>query len=281
MGGLIGPVGGLVEVPFTSSEPEDVESRSTYTKALSGRLTEQRGPRQNRAWQCSIDTGRPDDHHMLDQIDRGLLGDGPHVWYSAMARVTNILTPAQTMFTEDTWAGGAQGGAGQALDGTLYARSLVAGIAERVELVDLVPVPKGMPIVVSSYISTHPASPAMLYVDEVDPEGRISTTGAIEPSRALVDTHSASVAADRHAVRAVVQFVPSVRTVALYVRVVGALMVTMPAVTLTHRPQGWATGRGCTTASLNLGGRDPRFAFESEDGWGRRESRSFTIHELG
>lgn len=281
MGGLIGPVGGLVEVPFTSAEPEEMEGRSVYIKALSGRITEQRGPRSRRSWDCSIDTSRPDDHHMLDQLNAGLLGAGPHVWYSAMARVTNILTPIQSRFEEDTWVGGAQGGAGQASDDTVYARSLVAGLAEQMALVDLVPVPRGMPLAVSAYISTHPESPAMLYVDEVDPEGRISTTGVIEPSRALVDTHSASVAANQHAERAVVQFTPSVRTVALYVRVVGALMVTMPAVSITFRPMGWSTGRGCTTASLNLTGSDPRFAFESEDGWGRRESRTFTIRELG
>lgn len=280
MGGLIGPVGGLVHVPFTSSEPEDLESRSTYSKALSGRVTEQRGSRSRRTWSCSVDVARPDDHHMLDQIADGLLGDGPHIWYSASARVTNVLTPAQSKFTEDTWAGGAQGGAGEASGEVPYARSYTAGIAEQMELVGLVPVPKGMPTTVSVYISTHPASPAMLYVDEVDPEGRV-VGGTIQPTRALVDTHQVSVAADQHAQRAIVTFTPSVRTVALRVRVVGALMLTMPAVTFTHRAMRWATGRGCLTASLNLTGRDPSLAQESADGWGSRESSTFTIHELG
>lgn len=280
MGGFIGPIGGLVEVPFTSSEPEDLAARSTYRTALSGRVTEQRGPRARRKWDCAIDISRPEDHQMLDQIAADMFDAGPHVWYSAISRVTNILTPDQSLFREGTWTGGAQGGAGTASDDTPYARSYTAGLAEQMALGSLAPIPSGMPVTASIYISTHPASPAMLYVDEVDPEGRL-VGGVIQPSRALVDTHQASVAANQHAQRVAVTFTPSVRTVALRIRVVGALMLTMPAVSFTFRPMGWSTGRGCLSASINLGGSDPRLAFESEDGWGRRESRTFTIQELG
>lgn len=269
MGGFFGPVGGLVHVPFTSSEPEEVGSRSTYTQALSGRVTEQRGPRPRRKWDCSIEISRPDDHHMLDQIAAGLFGPGPHVWYSAMARVTNILTPWESMFAENTWSRGAHGGAGATSDGTPYVRSRTSDPSTTMALARDVAVPTQFPLAVSAYISTHPSTAATLYVDEVDPEG------------AVVATHQASVAADRWAVRAVVLFTSSVRTVAVRLRVSGALMMTLPAVSLTHRPMGWSAGRGCIAASINLGGSDPRFAFESKDGWGRRESRSFTIHELG
>lgn len=278
MGGLFGPVGGLVHVPFTSSEPESVEPRSTYIRAISGRVTEQRGPRPRRTWDCSVDISMPDQHHMLDQIAAGAFGRGPHVWYSAMSRVTNILTPIQSLFEENTWVGGGQGGAGEASDGTPYARSVVADIAEQVSIVDLIPVPRGMPVVASVYISTHSESPAMLYVDEVDPEGRILGNAVFPPS-SLVETHSASVASGQWAQRASVSFTPSVRTVALRIRVVGALMVTMPAVSITHRLMDWSAGRGCITASINLDTSDPSLASEREDG--RRESRSFTIRELG
>lgn len=280
MGGFFGPIGGLIHVPFTSSESEEPGPRSAYRKALSGRITEQRGPRGRRKWDCSIDTSRPEDHQMLDQIEADLFGLGPHVWYSAMSRVTNILTPSQSMFREGTWAGGAQGGAGTASDDTPYARSYTSGLAEQMGLGSLVPIPGDVPVTASIYISTHPASPAMLYVDEVDPEGRLEG-GVIQPSRALVDTHQASVAANQHAQRVAITFTPSVRTVALRIRVVGALMLTMPAVSFTFRPMDWSAGRGCLSASINLGSSDPRLAFESEDGWGRRESRTFTIHELG
>lgn len=281
MGGLFGPVGGLVELPFTSSEPEERGAQSVYREALSGRVTEQVVTRRaRRTWPCETDVARPDDRQMLEQIADGLFGKGPHVWYSASARITNVLTPDQSKFLGDTWAGGATGGAGNASDGVPYARSYTAGIAEQMELVGLVPVPSRMPVTASVYISTHPASPAMLYVDEVDPEGRV-VGGSIQPTGALVDTHQASVAADQHAQRATVAFTPSVRTVALRLRVVGALMLTMPAVTFTHRPMRWGTGRGCLTASINLGNRNPLLAQESDDGWGSRESSSFTIHELG
>lgn len=281
MGGIFGPVGGLVEVPFTSSEPEERGARSVYRTALSGRVTEQvttRSPR--RKWTCETDIARPDDRQMLEQIADGAFGKGPHVWYSASARITNVLVPDQSKFLEDTWAGGSEGGAGSASDDVPYARSYTSGVAQQMELRGLVPVPHGMPVTASIYISTHPASPAMLYVDEVDPEGRVEG-GVIQPPRALVDTHQASVAADTHAQRVAVTFTPSVRTVALRIRVVGALMITMPAVTFTYRAMRWSAGRGCLTASINLGKRNPLLAQESDDGWGSRESSTFTIHELG
>lgn len=278
MSGLIGPVGGLESVWFTNSEPESVDSRHTYTKALSGRVTAQRSPRPRRSWSCGMDESLPEDYHVVEQLASW---PSPLVWYSAAACRSNVLTPKASLFEGGTWTGGATGGAGDSSDDTRYYYSRVAGIAETMRLVDLVPVPNEGPISVGVYISTHPASPAMLYVDEVDPEGRISTTGAIEPSRALVGTHSASVAANQHAQRAVVQFTPSVRTVALNIRVVGALMISAPSVTFTASALPWATGRGCLTSVIDLGGEQHHFGQVASDGFMRVTSRSFTITELG
>lgn len=270
MGGFIGPVGGLVEVPFTSSEPEDVPSRSTYRTALSGRVTEQRGPRGRRTWDCSIDVSRPDDHHILDQVSAGMIGKGPYVWYSAMARVTNILTPDQSMMMGGSWSGGAEGGAGVTSDSVRYLGSLTGGLDSVIFIRDAIPVPSEHPLAVSVYVSTHPSKVAWLHVTELDPEG--ATVGT---------PWTTSVPADTHAHRAAITITTSPRTVSVRVMVTSALMVTLPSLSITSRPMGWSAGRGCVSASLNLRGSDPRLAFESADGWGRRESRTFTIHELG
>ncbi|MEO9246472.1 hypothetical protein ABDK96_02110 [Citricoccus nitrophenolicus] len=118
-------------------------------------------------------------------------------------------------------------------------------------------------------MSTHPTTAATVSVEEVDPEG------------AVVRTHRATVPANVHARRVVLPMVASLRTVAVRIHVIGALMLALPAVTLTRAVQPWASGRGCINAVVHMAGEDPQLAFEVPHDWGRRAGRSFTIHELG
>lgn len=266
MSGLIGPVGGLESLWFTTSEPESVNPRHAYSEALSGRVTAQRGPRPRRVWACGMDESLPEDYQVLEQLASWR---DPLVWYSANSCRSNVLTPDASVFRSGTWTGGAEGGAGMASDGARYLISRVSGLAATVRLVQPVPVPNDGPVTVSAYLSTHPATIGGLVVEELDPES------------AVVATHSKSIPANTHAERAVASFKPSARTVAVRISVTGALMVAAPSVTFTASALPWATGRGCLAAVIDLGGEQHHFGKVAPDGFMRVASRSFTIHELG
>src|SRR5690606_29615693 len=131
------------------------------------------------------------------------------------------------------WTGGDAGGAGTAGDAR-YLASETGGLGSAFALARDLPVPAQSPLSVSAHISTHPAASATFRVTELDPEG--ATVGT---------PHNNLVIGDQHAFRSAMSFTTSVRTVAIRIQVLGALMVTMPAVTLTREVQPWASGRGC------------------------------------
>lgn len=271
MGALLGPVGGLERVASPTSEPVEEGQRFVTRTALSGKVTAQRLTRQKRVWPCSEGTIRPEDAAILEWLAAGGRYDqsSGYVWYSSYSLVTNMLTPAESFMEDGTWTGGAAGGAGDA-DDARYLASETGGVGSVFELARTLPVPAQSPVAVSAYISTHPAQTARLEVTELDPEG--ATVGV---------PHVSTVPADTHAHRAAVTFTSSVRTVALRIRVLDALMRTMPAVTLTRAVQPWASGRGCAHAIVMITGEDPQLAAETPTNWARRHGRTFTIQELG
>lgn len=264
---LIGPVGGLIQLHGSSSVDVTRPARVTKSVALSGRVRSQRGPAPRREWDVQVGSAYPEHFQALQQLEAGAYGPGPFVFYDEYAQVTNMLSPAQSGMGASAWTGGAQGGAGTASDGTRYLRSITTGIGETVSLVEPLAVPSGFPLTAAAYLSTHPANSATLYVDEIDPEG------------ALVGTHQATVGANQHAKRAVVSIKTSVRTVAIRLRVVGALMTTLPSVTLTDKAMPWAHGAGCPTVTFDLSGHAVLKAVAHPNG--RRASYSMTVHELG
>lgn len=264
---LIGPVGGLIQLHGSSSVEVTRPARVTKKVALSGRVTSQRGPAPRREWGVSVGSAYPEHFQALQQLEAGAYGAGPFVFYDEYAQVTNMLSPAQSLMADSAWTGGAQGGAGTASDGTRYLRSITTGVGGTVSMVDPLAVPGGFPLTVAAYLSTHPANSATAYFDEIDPEG------------ALVGTHQATVGADQHATRASVSITTSVRTVSIRLRVVGALMTTLPSVTLTDKAMPWAHGAGCPTVTFDLGGHAVLKAVAHPNG--RRASYSMTVHELG
>ena len=65
-GGLLGPVGGLEQVWFTSKESMSKGSRFVTRTALSGRSHAQVLPRQARTWECEIPYDAPQEGHIVD-----------------------------------------------------------------------------------------------------------------------------------------------------------------------------------------------------------------------
>jgi hypothetical protein len=268
---LLGPVGGLERVAATTSEPVGSEPRVLTTRAISGAVRAQILPRARRVWECTESTVTPEDAAVLEMLSQHLQygGTSGYVWYSSYAQVTNLLTPDESALLGSSWSGGVVGGAGRTADGNRFLVSRNAGAGIAVTLTDRLAVPAERPVTASVYVSAHPGDEARVQVREWDAAGLV------------VDTHVHVVPAGSVSQRAVVSFTTSLRTVSLSFDVFSPLMVALPAVTLTAAVQPWASGRGCRNALVNLTGEDPQLAFESATHYGRRASRSFTIHELG
>lgn len=274
MGALLGPVGGLEKVASPTTEPVEWEPRITFREYVSGRRQVQMWPAPPRDWACSENTVSPEDAALLQWMAGGHRFDLSNglVWYSSYSQVTNMLTPEESFMGDGRkpgWTGGSVAGAGVTADKTRYLLSRTASPGETIRLTEPLPVPGQRDVTVSAYITSYPGPSATLRVVELDPMGD------------TVGTHPFTVPSDTHALRAAVSFTTSLRTDTLRIEVVGANMVTMPAVTLTRTVQPWAPGRGCRRAMIILTGETPQLAFEVPNDWGRRHAQAFTIHEIG
>ena len=96
-------------------------------------------------------------------------------------------------------------------------------------------------------------------------EGRVHKAQTNDTDRRLVHT-----------------FTTSGETVALNIRVSGAVIVVDPQVTLTDRPVPWSPGAGCLNAYLaTVPSRDAQAAYIVANDWGRRSAYSWVIREIG
>ena len=127
-GGLLGPVGGLEQVWFTSKESMSKGSRFVTRTALSGRSHAQVLPRQARTWACEIPYDAPQEGQILDQLETRVARQRePLVWYPADALGTNMLDPGasqmDTEWWEDVESGGARVQPGDGLPGPRFLSS--------------------------------------------------------------------------------------------------------------------------------------------------------------
>ncbi len=266
---LIGPVGGLIRLHGSSSVDVTTPERLVKTTGLGGRAVAQRLPAGQREWSVNVDSAYPEHVALLRALDRGPFGPGPFVWYDELAQSSNILTPAQGWMEDDAWTGGMFGGAGSTVDGKVqWLSSRVAAPGQAMGPTEDVPVPAGVPVSTSAYISTHPATTATLRVIEIDPQGA-----------QVGDPWQATIPPGTFAARPVISRTTSLQTVALRIFMVSPLMVTMPAVSLTTEALPWTDGMGCTTAVFDLTGHSVRKAVPAPRG--RRIGYPLTVHELG
>ena len=127
-GGMLGPVGGLEQVWFTSKESMSKGSRFVTRTALSGRSHAQVLPRQARTWACEIPHDAPQEGHALDQLETWVAHQRePLVWYPADALGTNMLDPGASQMDTDWWedveSGGARVQPGDGLPGPRFLSS--------------------------------------------------------------------------------------------------------------------------------------------------------------
>ena len=270
-GGMLGPVGGLEQVWFTSKESMSKGSRFVIRTALSGRSHAQVLPRQARTWACEIPHDAPQEGHALDQLETWVAHQRePLVWYPADALGTNMLDPGasqmDTEWWEDVESGGARVQPGDGLPGPRFLSSASTSPSGKWAHLSSIPVPHNTTLTASVYLSAYEGQTAYFWLDELGIDG------------ATVRVHKATTPGVLQRLSHTITTTPE--TVALSFGIARAVTAVAPALTLTDHVRPWGIGRGCMSALVDVTGRDPLWTATSQHIYGSADATSFTIREL-
>ena len=270
-GGMLGPVGGLEQVWFTSKESMSKGSRFVTRTALSGRSHAQVLPRQARTWACEIPYDAPQEGQILDQLETWVARQRePLVWYPADALGTNMLDPDASQMDPLWWTNVLPGGArvlpGDGLPGPRFLSSVSTSPDGKWAHLSSIPVPHNTTLTASVYLSAYDGQTAYFWLDELGIDG------------ATVRVHKATTPGVLQRLSHTITTTPE--TVAVTFGVSRAVTVTAPALTLTDHVRPWGVGRGCTSAVVDVTARDPLWTATSHHIYGAADATSFTIREL-
>ena len=275
MGALYGPLGGLDELPCATSLVDTPTGPLVLsdTQALSGRVWSQSASvMPNREWAVSVGTARPEAAAILDRIaSRQITNARPCIFYPEPALVGNMLDPAGSLMSPYRWQNIISAGSQVLPSRSRHPRWLESGAClpdgEWSHLSNI-PVPHERTVTVAVTVSPYVGMQARVRVDELRMDGSTFQTRGVhanDPEQRLVLT-----------------FTTSGETVALNIRVSGAVIVVDPQVTLTDRPVPWSPGAGCLNAYLaTVPSRDAQAAYIVANDWGRRSAYSWVIREIG
>ena len=270
-GGMLGPVGGLEQVWFTSKEPMSKGARFVTRTALSGRSHAQVKPRQPRTWECEIPYDAPQEGHIIDQLEEWQARQRESlVWYPADALGTNMLDPAASQMDTGWWTNMEQGGArllpGDGLPGPRFLSSGSTSPSGTWAHLSNIPVPHNTTVTASVYLSAYEGQTAYFWLDELRIDG---TT---------VRVHKAHTPGVLQRLSHTITTTPE--TVALTFGVARAVTVAAPALTLTDHVRPWGIERGCTSALVDVSARRPLWTATGQHIYGAADATSFTITEL-
>lgn len=270
-GGMLGPVGGLEQVWFTSKEAMSKGPRFVTRTALSGRSHAQVLPRQARTWECEIPYDAPQEGQILDQLEAWVARQrDPLVWYPADALGTNMLDPDASQMDVGWWTNMEQGGArvlpDAGLPGPRFLSSGSTSPSGTWAHMSNIPVPHNTTMTASVYLSAYDTQTAYFWLDELRIDG---TT---------VRVHKAHTPGVLQRLSHTITTTPE--TVALTFGVARAVTVAAPALTLTDHVREWGVGRGCMSALVDVTGRNPLWTATNQHIYGAADATSFTITEL-
>ena len=270
-GGMLGPVGGLEQVWFTSKESMSKGSRFVTRTALSGRSHAQVLPRQARTWACEIPYDALQEGQILDQLEPWIADQRePLVWYSADALGTNMLDPDASRLDPSWWTNVMPGGArvlpGDGLPGPRFLSSASTSPSGTWAHLSNIPVPHNTTVTASVYLSAYEGQTAYFWLDELGIDG------------ATVRVHKATTPGVLQRLSHTITTTPE--TVALTFGVARAVTVAAPALTLTDHVREWGIGRGCMSALVDVTGRSPLWTATDHHIYGASDATSFTITEL-
>lgn len=275
MGGLYGPLGGLDELPCATTLVDTPTGALVLseTAAISGRVWSQSASvMPNREWAVSVGTARPEAAAVLDRIaSRQITNARPCIFYPEPALVGNMLDPAGSLMSPHRWTNIIPAGSQVKPNRSKHPRWLESGACPpdggEARLPNI-PVPEERTVTVAATVSPYVGKQAHFWVDELRMDGSTFQTREVktgDPEQRLVHT-----------------FTTSGETVALNIRVSGAVIIVDPQVTLTDRPVPWSPGAGCLNAYLaTIPSREAQAAYIVPNDWGRRSAYSWVIREIG
>ena len=275
MGGLYGPLGGLDELPC-ATELADTPTGAlvlSETGALSGRVWSQSASvMPNREWAVSVGTARPEAAGILSRIaSRQITNARPCIFYSEATLVENMLDPAASLMSTHRWSNIIPAGSQVKPNRSKHPRWLESGACPPEggwAHLSNIPVPEERTVTVAVTVSPYVGKQAQFWVDELRMDGSTFQTREVktgDPDQRLVHT-----------------FTTSGETVALNIRVSGAVIIVDPQVTLTDHPLPWAPGGGCLNAQLvTVPSRQVQAAYIVPNDLGRRSAYSWAIREIG
>ena len=269
-GGMIGPVGGLEQVMFSTAEPMEKPTRYSTIPALSGTTNTQVLPRKPRVWACEIEHDAPQEGYMLDELEEwGYRYRQPLVWYSAAALGTNMIDPEGSLMDVRRWEGITPGGARVLPDGHLPGlRSLYSGVTRPNGTwahLSNIPVPHSRTVTASITLTAYEGMTALWWIDELGIDNKTVRVHKFQTSGVL----------DRLATT----FTTSPETVALTYGVGYAVTVAHPQLTLTDHPTPYGTGRGCRYARVEVPRRDSLWVDTGHHVYAAADKTAFTVTE--
>lgn len=266
----LGNRGRLVKLPYASSQSLALSESMTLSTTLEGRVKAQARPRRNREWSMTAERYLAQAQGALAAFFNGEWGNGPFVWVSADAPVTNMLTPAQsscdpsTLYTAGVIAGapldlGADGWAGRSFLNPDPATTFRFGGQGA-------PVLPKQKVTASAYVVGAGAKVQIRWEDAAGVY--ISTTTST--AQGLAGTP----------VRAFITATAPDNAALAYVNALSASQAARPALTWTAALFDWADGQGCPKAIIRPAGRELKQAHVDPAGL-RAADMSFTITEVG
>lgn len=264
----LGTLGRMIGIKCPASQNVSTEDRYSFQRTLEGRVKAQPKPIGRRTWSLQTsDATTPAEHSLLSQFANGAWGNGPFVFVSADAPVSNMLTPevstcgpAAKISSVITLAGPHYLGFGE-----YSARSLLNTDPSVIMYFGSTrtPVVQGKSVTASAWVSGAGAAVRLFWYDAV---GSLITSAT-----------SSVLATSTTTVRSWVTGMPPANAVSCIVGAVSASRGAQPAITWSDALLPWGEGQGCPKAVVSSMSRDQVLAVA-----GRTYSNvSFTVTEVG
>lgn len=269
----IGGLGQLIGLPYATSQSMDTDEQFTFGQSLEGVNFAQRKPRTHRTWSVGAERFYPNEIAALVDFANGSWGLGPHIFVSADASVTNLLTPrVAALAVGDTGSGAGLTHAGPVRlrsDETLWApRSIAADNLTRIIQFGITdsPVIPGKPVTGAAWVR---GSTGTVLIQFFNAAGTL-----------LLGVSSPTGSNDVEYVRLAATAVAPAESTRVRLSVRTALQTARPTLTWTDSVREYADGQGCNTAVFHGLSRALGKALDNRQG-GRFSDINFTVTEVG
>lgn len=263
----LGSLGRLVKLPYVGSQQVQSEERYNFASTLEGKRKAQIRAKGPRTWALSANHFRPNEHSLLSQFANGAWGNGPFVFVSADAPVSNMLTPGAAscdpaLITATAFI--SNGGPVEVESGVWVGRSyLNTSSSINTAFPARTPVILGRPVTGSAYVRGAGMKVNISFWDAAD---------QFISSAASTGSGSASAWSRLDVTR-----IPPANAVRVAVYASGAGRGAAPAVTWSDSVLPWSDGQGCDKAVVHGVTRDQVKAMPGHT----YSNVSFTVSEVG